>query len=46
MKKNIVLFLFAFTLIACEKTMPYAPEENELLDGPLEGLTIEEQLQF
>lgn len=46
MKDFIILVLFSLIFISCEKTMPYAPEENELLDGPLEGLTIEEQLQF
>jgi CxxC motif-containing protein (DUF1111 family) len=46
MKNIIMLLLLSFTVIACEKTMPFAPEENELLDGPLEGLTIEQQLQF
>jgi CxxC motif-containing protein (DUF1111 family) len=28
-------------VVACEKTMPPSPEENELLDGPIEGLTSE-----
>ena len=26
--------------------MPFAPEENTLLDGPMEGLSIEQQIQF
>jgi len=33
-------------IIACEKTMPLAPEEDQLLDGPMEGLSIEEQITF
>jgi CxxC motif-containing protein (DUF1111 family) len=38
---SIVLFA-----IACEKTMPPAPDESELLDGPIEGLSTAEQAQF
>lgn len=48
--RNLHLLIYcsflALMFASCEKTMPSAPEENELLDGPLEGLTIEEQLQF
>lgn len=33
-------------LFSCAKTMPGAPEENEILDGPLEGLTYEQQARF
>ncbi len=39
-----ISILFAF--IACEELIPEAPEENELLDGPTEGLSHGEQLQF
>ena len=35
-----------FTFIACEELIPESPEENELLDGPTEGLSHGEQLQF
>ncbi len=35
-----------FSIVSCQKTMPFALEENELLDGPIEGLSIEQQLQF
>lgn len=31
---------------ACEKTLPMAPDENELLDGPVLGLSNEEQQIF
>ncbi len=35
------------TLItSCEDTMVSAPNENELLDGPIEGLSTAEQIQF
>ena len=35
-----------FTFISCEELIPEAPAENELLDGPTEGLSHGEQLQF
>ena len=37
---------FVLFAIACEKTLPPAPDENSLLDGPMEGLSTEEQAQF
>lgn len=33
-------------ITSCELTMPPAPDENSLLDGPIEGLTSAEQAQF
>ncbi len=33
-------------IVACDELIPPAPEENELLDGPVEGLSNEENLQF
>ena len=39
----IILALFS---VGCEKTMPFAPKENELLDGPVDGLSVQQQLQF
>jgi CxxC motif-containing protein (DUF1111 family) len=44
-KLPIVLFVLAM-LGACEKVLPPAPAENELLDGPVAGLSGEEHLQF
>ena len=41
----IVLGVF-FLWGACEKLIPVAPMENELLDGPMEGLSFGEQEQF
>lgn len=32
--------------VSCEKTMPPAPEEHDLLDGPIAGLSTQEQAQF
>ena len=45
---NLIIGIFTVMLLAisCEKTMPLSPVENELLDGPLEGLTIEQQIRF
>ncbi len=45
--KPYILFIFSvFLLIACEKTAPASPEEDSLLDGPMEGLTTEQELIF
>lgn len=33
-------------LIACEKMLPPAPADDEILDGPVEGLTAAENAQF
>ncbi len=44
--KVILIILIGFWGASCEVTMPKAPEENELLDGPVEGLSVEEQQQF
>ncbi len=50
MKSNfIILFLITisvFFIVSCGRTMLIAPEENELLDGPISGLTTEQQIQF
>jgi CxxC motif-containing protein (DUF1111 family) len=44
----ILLFLSSVSLVftGCENLFPEALEENELLDGPVEGLTHEEQGKF
>ena len=44
-------FLFSKVLAliivtSCDFTMPPAPAENELLDGPAPGLTTEQEAQF
>tara|TARA_R110001592_G_scaffold134905_4_gene350793 strand:+ start:4157 stop:5341 length:1185 start_codon:yes stop_codon:yes gene_type:complete len=46
MYRIIIFALLTFTFVGCEKTMPSAPEESDLLDGPMEELTIEQQIQF
>jgi len=43
---NYSALALLFTFTACEDLLPGAPEENELLDGPIEGLSFEEQRQF
>ena len=43
---SISAFLVLFAAISCETTMPNAPAENELLDGPIDGLSIEQQSKF
>jgi CxxC motif-containing protein (DUF1111 family) len=40
------LLIAGYLLAACEKTFPPAPEDFDLLDGPIEGLTGEQQQRF
>lgn len=42
----LIVIVSVFSFISCEKTMPYVPQENELLDGPIDGLSTGEQAQF
>lgn len=42
----LIANLLIIFVTACEKTMPQAPEENEVLDGPIDGLTFEQQGRF
>lgn len=44
--RSVFIFGMALLVIACEKVIPEAPAENELLDGPMEGLSSAEQAQF
>ncbi len=53
MKILSIFSLLVFSLVlfsACEKLdevyAPIPPKENELLDGPIEGLTIAQQIEF
>ncbi len=44
---RLIYFLITLGLLAgCEKILPPAPGENELLDGPVEGLSDAENLRF
>lgn len=48
-RKFTVLSLMALFIIAgisCEKILPKAPADDQILDGPVPGLTSEELLQF
>ncbi|MBK8425498.1 MAG: c-type cytochrome [Lewinellaceae bacterium] len=42
----IYFLIFLGLLTGCEKILPPAPGENELLDGPVEGLSDAENLRF
>jgi len=49
--KRITGLLLTFCMlqlcyISCEETTPDLPNENELLDGPMEGLNMQERGQF
>lgn len=47
MKRKILFLIFGLVLfLACKKIMPKAPADDELLDGPVEGLNTEETKQF
>ncbi len=45
-KVFIPLLFFLLLFGSCEKTVPPAPETNEVLEGPIEGLSEEEQERF
>lgn len=42
----LMIICLALIVLACKKLMPAAPESNETLDGPVEGLTAEQKKQF
>ena len=44
--KHLLLASLLPFLVSCEQIIPEAPAENELLDGPTEGLSNAEQRQF
>lgn len=49
MKKYLLissLVLIVVMLVACEKFLPQAPADDELLDGPVEGLTHDQNRRF
>lgn len=41
-----VVAIIVVAATACQKLLPPAPEDNELLDGPIEGLTNEQHAIF
>lgn len=44
--KKLILILLGCLAFACEKIIPESPAENEILDGPIQGLNPAEQAQF
>lgn len=40
------IVLVITSIVACEKILPGTPQDNELLDGPVEGLSFEQNRQF
>lgn len=46
MKKILVVWLLLVSVVACQKLLPGAPADDEILDGPLEGLTGAQHAQF
>ena len=47
-KKTVIIWCLAVVagVISCEKIQPGAPLEEQILDGPVEGLTEEQNRQF
>ena len=47
-KTKVILLLttLVVTAVACSKLLPGSPPDDELLDGPVEGLTAEQKLIF
>ncbi len=46
MKKLFIIFFLVTGIVACQKLLPGAPGDDEILDGPIEGLTAEQNLVF
>ena len=46
MKKLGVICLLLLTVVACRKMLPAAPGDDEILDGPIDGLTAEQKIVF
>ncbi len=47
MKKSFLLLTIGISLVlSCQKTEPSIPIDNNTLDGPVDGLTTSEKLQF
>lgn len=49
LNKSLVIIIIACLILAgtsCEKTIPGAPDDDEILDGPIEGLTPEQNRIF
>lgn len=46
LKVIVAITLAIIGIVACEKILPKAPANDELLDGPVEGLTYEQNRRF
>jgi CxxC motif-containing protein (DUF1111 family) len=46
MKKLLVISVLILTVVACKKIFPAAPASEDVLDGPVEGLTNEQNAAF
>jgi CxxC motif-containing protein (DUF1111 family) len=46
MKKVVTVAVISILLVACRKLLTSAPADEEILDGPVEGLTQEQKLLF
>lgn len=44
--KKLFLILLGYIAFGCEQIIPDSPVENEILDGPINGLRTDEQAQF
>ena len=45
-KRLLSILLILIVVVSCHKFLPKAPEEAEVLDGPIEGLTHSENQEF
>lgn len=45
-KVALIMVSFIVLLVACTKFEPNGPSEEDILDGPIEGLTLEQNAQF
>lgn len=45
-RKGLLMISLSVVVVACHRTMPPLPAEQDLLDGPVEGLSHEAQIQF
>jgi len=41
-----IMFLAIIAIVSCEKMLPPAPQDDEVLDGPINGLTSAQLTQF
>ena len=43
---QIIALLIIYPLLSCDKSMPLAPAEEDILDGPIDGLNSDELITF